>query len=282
MEYHKRVRTLRWYGGKQGYGKAEWICSLLPWRKESVYVEPFGGMASVMARRAPVKCEIFNDLDSRVVNWFRMWRERTEEMTKLVCLTPHSREEYERAWHDREHPDPLRRAWAFHVVTQQGLISSPDSPAASWLCDQLGTRGSLGRWMPDRCEDIAERFLNVQLENVEAVSLLRRLKGSENAIIYCDPPYRTSDVKPYRHAYISVDVLTSVLLSQAGQVAISGYGDEWDHLGWQRHERDALYRYVGEPSHRGGEKRTEVLWTSYDVNEGKNIGGLFAEQEEVQ
>ena len=234
-----------------------------------------------MAWRVPVKCEIFNDLDSWVVNWFRMWRERTDEMAKLVCLTPHSREEYERAWHDRNHSDPLRRAWAFHVVVKQGIRSAPNNSIASWNCDQSGNVGSLGRWLPERCEDIAERFANVQLENVDAVVLLDRLKSRGNTVIYCDPPYRSSNVEPYRGEGVSVPDLSDILLSQTGQVAISGYGQEWDHLKWKRHEREAIYRYVGEHSHRGGEKRVEVLWTNYDANEGQAIGGLFAGVEEA-
>ena len=34
-------RTLPWYGGKRGYGIAEWIASHLPWDSDSCYVEPF-------------------------------------------------------------------------------------------------------------------------------------------------------------------------------------------------------------------------------------------------
>ena len=90
--WHTKVRPLNWYGGKAR--NADWIANLLPWHKSSLYVETHGGMASIMAIRAPVKCEIFNDLDSRVVNWWSMLREKTEELDKLVTLTPHSKEEY--------------------------------------------------------------------------------------------------------------------------------------------------------------------------------------------
>ena len=57
------------------------------------------------------------------------------------------------------------------------------------------------------------------------------------------------------------DALTEALLAQRGRVAVSGYGDEWDHLGWQRHERTGHMR-----DHRPGSYtvRTEVVWTSYD------------------
>ena len=38
-------RSLPYYGGKRGYGKGEWIAGLLPWEKNSCYIEPFAGMA---------------------------------------------------------------------------------------------------------------------------------------------------------------------------------------------------------------------------------------------
>ena len=47
-----KVQPLPWYGGKAGFGKAEWIAGLLPWRKDSTYVETHGGMAGVLCRRA--------------------------------------------------------------------------------------------------------------------------------------------------------------------------------------------------------------------------------------
>ena len=48
----------------------------------------------------------------------------------------------------------------------------------------------------------------------------------------------------YRHPQVDVDCLTDLLWAQAGRVAISGVGDNWDHLGaqWQRHERVTVRR----------------------------------------
>jgi DNA adenine methylase len=40
-----------------------------------VYVERFGGKANVLLRKPPSTVEIFNDLDERVVNFFRVLRD---------------------------------------------------------------------------------------------------------------------------------------------------------------------------------------------------------------
>ena len=65
---------------------------------------------------------------------------------------------------------------------------------------------------------------------------------------------------------LDIDAYTKTLLSQKGRVAISGYRDEWDHLGWERFEWNTrAYPLNDSDEHRDLDwKRTECLWTSYD------------------
>ena len=54
------------------------------------------------------------------------------------------------------------------------------------------------------------------------------------------------------------------LLRQQGKVAISGYGEEWDCLEWQRYEKKDVHVPIEGGEHKG---RTEVLWCNYDAAE---------------
>ena len=54
--------------------------------------------------------------------------------------------------------------------------------------------------------------------------------------------------------------LFSALRDAKSRCAISGYADEWDELGWQRHEC-ATKTNMGAAQ---ANKRVEVLWTNYD------------------
>lgn len=257
-----KVAPLPWYGGKQYGGKAEWIAGLLPWRELSIYVEPFGGMASVLCGRAPVRVEIYNDLDGRIVNWWRMLRERTDEFIHLVTLTPHSRVEYERARGMLDDPDDLRRAWAFHVVVAQSLNRSVEAARKDWIIRPIG-RHKERPWRQERIEPLVLRMRDIQLENKDAIHLLTWLSDTENVVIYCDPPYHTATTNKYQHGDVDVLALTDALIASRGQVAISGYADEWQHLGWQRHEKECMISTHG--ANKIVEPRTEVLWTNYDV-----------------
>ena len=87
-------RTLPWYGGKRGYGKAEWIASFLPHTPDSCYVEPFAGMAAVLLARPPVDIEILNDANGRIVNWWRIVRDEPEEFGRLIDFMLFSRAEF--------------------------------------------------------------------------------------------------------------------------------------------------------------------------------------------
>ena len=67
------------------YNGAKW--QIAPWVLEHfpahrVYVEPFGGGASLLLQKERVRTEIYNDMDSELANLFRVLRD-PEQATRL-------------------------------------------------------------------------------------------------------------------------------------------------------------------------------------------------------
>lgn len=76
----------RYHGGKWVLGKR--IIKQFPPHK--IYTEAFGGLASVLMQKARVYSEVYNDIDGRVVNLFRVLRceECSWRLVRLIELTP--------------------------------------------------------------------------------------------------------------------------------------------------------------------------------------------------
>ena len=111
---------IMWFGGK-GKMTAKLLPLLTPHR---IYVEVFGGGASLLFAKDPAPVEVYNDLNEGLVNLFRVLRDRGQfdEFQRLVALTPYARAEYD---YCREHwqaqTDPVQRAYQFYVVARMSF-----------------------------------------------------------------------------------------------------------------------------------------------------------------
>ncbi len=58
-------------------------------------MEQFCGGSSVLLATAPSMMETVNDLDGRLMTFWRVLRDRPADLERLCALTPHSRAEYQ-------------------------------------------------------------------------------------------------------------------------------------------------------------------------------------------
>ena len=260
-----RLTALPWIGGKSdGPGNQQrtgaWIASLLPPAEPyQTYIEPFAGMLGVLLQRAPAAREIVNDLDGRVINWWRAVRDEPDELARLIALTPNSRAEYEAARARlADGGEGVRAALDFTIAVRQGMATTI-APTGWKARYKAGSHPSWRGGVDSRLALLADRMRDVVLESRDACDLLDRTARVDQAVIYADPPYPTAARNLYSED-VDFSRLAAALHAQQGRVAVSGYGAEWDHLGWLRHER--AVHCVGLNTHKA-EPRTEVLWTNY-------------------
>ena len=263
-----RLIAFGWYGGK--YSHLGWLLPLLP--KALHYCEPFGGSAAVLINREPSPIETYNDIDGEVANFFRVLRDEKETLIEAIGLTPFSREEFEKSIHEpTEGLSDLERARRFYIRARQvrtGLAQTASSGrwAHCRLTSRAGMAGAVSRWLGAVVDlpEIAQRLLRVQIENDDAISVIRRY-DSEETLFYCDPPYpheSRGDSNAYEYEMTNEEhqELASVLHNLKGRVALSGY-----HCNLT----DKLYAdwyCVEAPAkncHSVKKPRREVLWTNY-------------------
>lgn len=262
--------VLRWHGGK--WKLAPWIISHFPAHR--VYVEPFGGAASVLLRKQRAYAEVYNDLDDDVVNLFRVLQnpEQGGALMRLLELTPFARSEFEIAWDDVS--DEVEKARRLIIRSFMGFGSNAHSDKGRGH-KTTGFRANSSRsgttpahdWAsyPDALSGVVARLKAVVIERRPAMQVMTSHDWVDT-LHYVDPPYlpetrnRRNPYDPkhqYRHEMVADDhvELLSFLRDLAGMVILSGYPHPLydDALrDWRRVECDAMAD--------SARPRTEVLW----------------------
>jgi DNA adenine methylase len=264
----KRRILFGWYGGK--FSHLEWLLPLLP--RAHHYCEPFSGSGAVLINREPSPVETLNDIDGDVVNFFRVLRDKPDDMVRVIALTPFAREEFYTAIYDETNDiSDLERARRFYVRARQARTGlAQTATLGRWAncknTSRSGMSGVISRWFGGVhvLAEIAERLLRVQIENRPAVDVIR-LYDSSDTLFYCDPPYLHStrgDSKAYSFEMDAGEHrdLADALNACKGKVAVSGYRcDLMDecYKGWRRF--DATIKNC----HSIKKPRQECLWMNY-------------------
>lgn len=274
----RRMIVFGWYGGK--FSHLDWLLPLLP--KCHHYCEPFAGSGAVLLNRSPSPVETYNDVDGDVVNFFRVLRDRHEELVRAIALTPFSREEYHRAiYGSLAGVGDVERARRFYIRARQtrtGLAQT--ASLGRWAnckdTSRAGMSGVVSRWLGgvEALDDIAERLLRVQIENRPAVDVMRLYDGPET-LFYCDPPYlhaTRGDNKAYGFEMDENQHREFANAAEAccGRVAVSGY----DHPLMDELFPPAKWHKSQGPDktiHSTKGTRREILWTNFDPHSQKKL-----------
>lgn len=277
--------ALRWFGGK--WLQAQKIIAHFP--PHRIYVEPFGGAASVLLQKPRSYAEVYNDLDAEVVNLFRVLRDpaTAAELVRAVTLTPFARLELDEAY--TPSTDAVERARKLIVKSYQGF--GADGATGTY---RTGFRANSNRsgstpaidWSnyPPALVEVAVRFMRVVIEQRDALDVMAAHDGPET-LHYVDPPYVHSTRKRtargsgqdgkgvYRHEMTDGDhaELLAAQRRQEGMVVLSGYACELydDTLSdWTRLD----YRALAD----GARPRQEVLWLNPAATARQGLFGSAA------
>lgn len=261
---------LKWYGGKTRLARQ--LLPLIPEHK--TYVEVFGGSAALLFAKDVSKLDVINDLNSGLVNFYRVLRnpERSIRLKYLLDLTPLSREEFlfcRDTW--RNCDDEVEKAYRWFVMMRQSYGGVGKTIGNSITDGTKGsgsaTRGFLSSI--DRFPEIHQRLRGVQIENLDFRLLIEKY-DRPTTFFYLDPPYVHStrkSKKEYDHEMSNEDHvdLVEILLNIKGKALLSGYAhpiyDKLERAGWKRHNFDTTASITnGKQSDISKTRRIESVW----------------------
>lgn len=278
MDSIPRRPALRYHGGK--WKLASWILGYFP--PHRVYVESYGGGASVLLQKPRAYAEVYNDLAGEIVNVFRVLRNPTQarELQRLIELTPFAREEFELSY--LADGDPIEQARRTIMRSFMGFGSAAHNPD-----HKTGFRSDSNRsgttpahdWLhyPINIPDFTQRLTGVVIENRPALDVIQQYDKPQT-LHYVDPPYPLSTRgmrarnKCYQFEITEDDhhELSKLLHQVDGYVVLSSYPSPmYDELykGWQSIEKQTQGN-----GNTGAMERTEVLWLSPRTSEALQAG----------
>lgn len=250
------LTALKYPGGKVKI--SSWVISYFP--RHKIYVEPFGGAAGVLLNKAPSPLEVYNDLNSDLVTFFSVLRdkEKAAELIRRLRLTPYAREEYYSFYPMPEGDDiEMARALVCRAGMGIGIKGAVSESRSGFASDGKKIKKNAQVFVNsvEKMSEIAERFRSVVIECRDALELIPRY-DTPDTLWYMDPPYHCRYSFRYP-ATIDQEAMLGVFKNVSGYVVLSGYENELyaDELaGWHMETRQ---------HHTFKNKKTkECLWLS--------------------
>lgn len=253
-----------YFGGKAWLSPR--LAAVLPPHRH--YVEVCGGSLAVLLAKKPSRQETVNDLDNHLMTFWRVLRDRPDDLERVCSLTPHSRGERALAQDISSELDELEVARRVFVALTQGRSGS--LTRTGWRHDLRPVSTpmpvTLQRYA-GRIGQAVKRIRGVSLECRPAIEMVESYGGDRGNLLYVDPPYvvdpgirRGGEYRvEMRSGKAHRELLESCLGADAS-VVVSGYSSElYDGMldGWYRYE---LPMITSQGS--GDGRRTEIVWSN--------------------
>lgn len=216
--------AITYYGGKQ-----KLVNTILPlFPEHTLYAEPFAGGAALFFAKEPSEIEVLNDLNSELINFYKVIQMDFTALEKEVKITLHSRRMHQDATVVYTSPHlftPLKRAWAVWVLASQSFASMLDGTWGYDKSKNTTTKKIINKGV-QFTEEYAIRLQNVQLECADALYIIQS-RDCEGAFFYCDPPYFNSDCGHYGgYSIHNFERLLQTLANIKGKFLLSSYPSE--------------------------------------------------------
>jgi Site-specific DNA methylase len=253
---------MSWVGGKKAL-RDEVLIRFPPWYYR--YVEVFGGAGWVLFGKPHGEggFEVFNDMNSNLVNLYRCVRDEPERLIRELEYTLNSREDFNLIRRDLVHKTDLtdiKRAAMFYQLIKHSYGSALKSfgavPHSMWASFPM-------------IHLAASRLQRVVIENKDFESIIKTYDRPDT-FFYLDPPYYNTEnyYKDVSFENADHERLASALFGIEGKFLLS-YNDcpeivkLYSHPGIMIESLSRLSNLV--QRYEGGAEFAELLIANYDM-----------------
>jgi DNA adenine methylase len=238
-------------------------------------VDVFGGTGVVVFNKTPSKTDVYNDINSSIVNFYAVLRDeyKRNQLQDLIALTPYSREEFNRCKEPSE--DAVEDARRFYVRQNQSFSATGRLWGFEKNKNCLITRFYNTAWGV-----VLARMQSITFDNLPFERVFENYDSTET-LFYCDPPYvETHGTDEYDADFgeSEQNKLIEIVKKVKGFVILSGYQhDSLNTLldaGWTLKTRE--FKCMMKNTKQGKDadrERIECLYLSPRVTE--NCDRLF-------
>jgi len=164
------------------------LLELIP--EHSSYIEVFGGSATLLINKKRSTLEVYNDIDSSVVNLLLVIRDYPKKFKHKLLYTPYSRKVYEIAISDYK-PKVIGRDITCAINFFFLLQASYNARIGAGFQSTNRTKRMVNDTWKNRSKnilDIARRLSGVLIECQDFREIIDRYDYPD-AFFFCDPPY---------------------------------------------------------------------------------------------
>ncbi len=199
----------------------------------NTFCDVFGGSGVITLNRRSSPLDVYNDRFSAVTDFFKVVRSKDlrERLIDLIQLSPPSRQEFVECRDGFEaEEDIVERVRKWYISVQLSF-------AGRGLYFGRVVKGKGNEWRKiaeslDLFQEIADRFLKIQIENADWRHILKDY-DSHATVFYLDPPYLGFNVYKNQMSKDEHKELCEKVFNLQGFVALSGYkNDLYDSYPW--------------------------------------------------
>jgi len=185
---------INWMGGKSL--SAQKIVDLLP--KHKCYCEVFAGGLWVFFKKSPSEIEVINDINSELINLYRVLQTNHNEFIEREKYQLYSSELYYEYLNDfktgkHETLTNVEKAFRFFILIKQSF-GSKFSAGFAFSATRVHTKSFFNEFK--YLDEITKRLKNAIIDNRDFQKIIESY-DSDETIIYADPPYMDSNNTNY-------------------------------------------------------------------------------------